>query len=591
MLRPRISARRRTSISSCQYLESSYPGGEKVQPSTSVISFLIARSWRVVASASPTHGNFDSCEVNAAIRPGEERTIEAGTSTHTGRRVLCAHFQTADEGDATMTVARQPENRDALPVDWDRYWGSPAPFYRKELRALKAEFEHLASTVDCADEAAAFSHLVHPFTNRVRPVHRWFHYKEAFAPELAREIVGRLGAGNSGVVVDPFAGVATTQLALQLDPRIQRVLGVEYSPLAHFIGKTKLGWAGLRADYLDKKASDVLRFKRRTRVTIPELAAFHDNEILPEAISRDLASARDRIREVSRGRVRDFFLLGLAAVVEDVSGAAKDGRALRISRNRMRRSTSLAGEVGLPVRSALRRQYDAMLADLRLLGDQRSTGQRAPVNHLRGDARDLSAALQGEVEPQGVGLFMYSPPYLNCIDYTEVYKLELWLLEFVSNQQQFRNVRLGTLRSHPSVEFPTRNYISGTLGVQHNLTYVIRAISSFVERHHVRPVNGRVIWNYFDDMTKVLQEQYQYLEPGGHAACIVANSTFSSRDRQDDGTWVERWRLPILTDVLLAHIAKAIGFDSVNIWRARDLQPRNVLSGAARESLIVMRKA
>lgn len=490
-----------------------------------------------------------------------------------------------------MTVVHQTASRDALPVDWPRYWGSPIPFHRKELAALKAEFERLASTVSCADESAAFSHLVHPFTNRVRPVHRWFHYKEAFAPELAREVVGRLGAGTSGVVVDSFAGVATTQLALQCDPRIHRALGVEYSPLAHFIGETKLDWARLKADYLEKKVSEVLRFSRRTHVAIPELSAFHDDEILPDAVSRDLTTARDRIREVSRGHVRDFLLLGLAAVVEDVSGAAKDGRALRISRNRMRRPTSLAGEIGLPVRSALRRQYDAMLADLRLLNDQRPAALRAAVNHLRGDARDLRTAFHGEIEPQGVGLFTYSPPYLNCIDYTEVYKLELWLLEFVTNQKQFRDVRLGTLRSHPSVEFPARNYISDILGVDHNLTYIVRAISSFVERHHVRPVNGRTIWNYFDDMTKVLQQQYQYLEPGGHAACIVANSTFSRRDRQDDGTWVERWRLPILTDVLLAHIAKAIGFDCVSIWRARDLQPRNVMSGAARESLIVMQKA
>lgn len=490
-----------------------------------------------------------------------------------------------------MTVAHQPASGDALPIEWDRYWGSPIPFHRKELAALKAEFERLASTISCSDESAAFSHLVHPFTNRVRPVHRWFHYKEAFAPELAREIVGRLGVGSSGVVVDSFAGVATTQLALQCDPRIQQTLGVEYSPLAHFIGKTKLGWADMKADYLEKKTSEVLRFSRRTRVTIPELTAFHDEEILSEAVSRDLASARDRIREVSRGRVRDFLLLGLAAVVEDVSGAGKDGRALRISRNRLRRSTSLAGEIGLPVRTALRRQYEAMLADLRLLDGQRQAAQRATVNHLRGDARDLSAAFHGEIAPQSVGLFTYSPPYLNCIDYTEVYKLELWLLEFVTSQKEFRDIRLGTLRSHPSVEFPTRNYIGEILGIQHNLAYIVRAISSFVERHHVRPVNGRTIWNYFDDMTKVLQQQYHYLEPGGQSVCIVANSTFSRRDRQDDGTWVERWRLPILTDVLLAHIAKAIGFDSVGIWRARDLQPRNVLSGAARESLIVMQKA
>ena len=32
------------------------------------------------------------------------------------------------------------------------------------------------------------------------------------------------------------------------------------------------------------------------------------------------------------------------------------------------------------------------------------------------------------------------PPYLNCIDYSEVYKLELWLMGFVSDQKRFREV-------------------------------------------------------------------------------------------------------------------------------------------------------
>jgi hypothetical protein len=52
----------------------------------------------------------------------------------------------------------------------------------------------------------------------------------------------------------------------------------------------------------------------------------------------------------------------------------------------------------------------------------------------------------------------------------------------------------------------------------------------------------------------------------------------------------EVWRIPILTDVLLAHIARAAGLADVQIWSARELRPRNVQSGAARESLVVARK-
>jgi hypothetical protein len=58
-------------------------------------------------------------------------------------------------------------------------------------------------------------------------------------------------------------------------------------------------------------------------------------------------------------------------------------------------------------------------------------------------------------------LSCFSPPYLNCIDYTELYKIELWLMEHIASQEQFRETRLGTLRSHPSVKFPARNSFAG----------------------------------------------------------------------------------------------------------------------------------
>ena len=51
------------------------------------------------------------------------------------------------------------------------------------------------------------------------------------------------------------------------------------------------------------------------------------------------------------------------------------------------------------------------------------------------------------------------------------------------------------------------------------------------------------------------------------------------------------WRVPIPTDVLLARLAESVGFDEVEIWAARDLRPRNVTSGSARESIVVARRS
>lgn len=484
----------------------------------------------------------------------------------------------------------------ALPYHWEELWGDPSPFLRRQLRELKRGFEDLASQVKLSEPAGELASLVHPQDNGAVPVHRWYQYKEAYSHRLPREVIARIGAGESRVVADVFGGVATTALALQRDPRIDRVISVEYSPLAHLVGATKLAWHRLSPKRLRRLASLAVRFRQNRRIAVPDLAAFHNAEIFHPAVAADLIAARRHLESMDLSSLeRRFFLVGLAAIVEDCSGAMKDGRALRIVRGRARRASSLAEVVrrseGLvDVRTALATQLDAMIYDLEVLSPSRSAIDPEKAIHIRGDARHLE-----EVRYRGGYLFAdesvsvhcYSPPYLNCIDYTEVYKLELWALGLVRDQVQFRELRLGTLRSHPSVEFPHRPYLEPL--AKDPVTEQIEAVASFIERNGARPGIGRMVANYFADMAQVLNEQYRTLEPEGRVVCIVGNSTFSRRDITRGGR-EERWRIPVLTDVLLTGLAKAVGFAEAEIWSARELRARNVENGAARESFVVLTK-
>ena len=395
------------------------------------------------------------------------------------------------------------------------------------------------------------------------------------------------------VVADVFGGIGTTPLTLQFAEGVERVVGVEYSPFAHFVGNTKLAWTELQPARLRRHALRLARFQP-SKTALPELRSFHDERIFPAAVARSLVSVRHAIQTDTRltGIERDFLLLGLASIVEDVSGVVKDGRALRVMNSRRRIPKALQPQrdavTGTEVAAVLLNQWRAMIEDLDAMVPLRDF-VTATACHYRGDARDLSSIRAAGVAPLGaasVDCFIYSPPYLNCIDYTEVYKLELWLLEFVTDQAAFRDVRLGTLRSHPSVEFPaTRRFTDLCVSV----AQTVEALASFVEHHHARPNMGRMIRNYFEDMFAAFTEQRRALAPGGAIACVVANSTFSRRDKID-GQWHELWRLPVPSDIILAALAELAGFTDVEIWDARALRPRNVQNGAARESILIAHK-
>lgn len=492
------------------------------------------------------------------------------------------------------SLASAPARGHARPHGWKQ---ATRQARDPEIRTTLDALGELATGLACRNERPTFGDLVGSKELAQHPVHRWYSYKEAFSPRLPIEVVARTGTGTTGIVADPFAGVATTALALQHHPDVTRVVGVEYSPFAHFAGRAKLLWPKTTGDRLRAAARRLAGYRVQPRATAPELAAFSNEAIFKPATVAQLVSARDAIAEDEAiGDVeRTLLLLGLGAVIEDVSGAAKDGRALRILGDRARRRKALhpkrGAAIGGGVREVLLNQWLAMAEDLDLLANLRRTASKRTDRHLRGDARDLEGIdrrglREHPLPPNSVGLAVYSPPYLNCIDYTEVYKLELWLLGFVGDQKAFRDVRLGTLRSHPSIQFPARGYFDG---VDSPAVEAVTQIERLLEERLPRPGLGVMARGYFEDMFRVFSEQHRVLERGGHAVCVVANSTFSRRTRVGSG-WNEEWRLPVLTDVLIARLAEVAGFEHVEVWEARDLQPRNVQAGAAREALVVARK-
>ena len=58
-----------------------------------------------------------------------------------------------------------------------------------------------------------------------------------------------------------------------------------------------------------------------------------------------------------------------------------------------------------------------------------------------------------KVKDMPIGLCVFSPPYANCFDYCEVFKLEFWIGGFVSSFDVFERFRSIALRSHVNSKF------------------------------------------------------------------------------------------------------------------------------------------
>ncbi len=174
----------------------------------------------------------------------------------------------------------------------------------------------------------------------------------------------------------------------------------------------------------------------------PRVVNLLQHAVLPVGDSPVSARAPDWDRDrPGLALSKDLAHIALAGCVETCSQLRRDGRALRFAPDK----------AAPTVHAEFVKRTAQISDDLLSVGTISSPSEsKIEASVLLGDGRDPTGLL-----PEGfmADLAVFSPPYPNNIDYTEVYKLENWFLRLIDSQATFRAQRLRTVRSHPSVHF------------------------------------------------------------------------------------------------------------------------------------------
>lgn len=437
---------------------------------------------------------------------------------------------------------------------------------------LEIHYQELEASLSLS-HSGKYEQLVVPNGNSKEPIHRWFHMKEAYSHLLFSQVLRdtRLVDRRNLKVLDPFAGTGTTALATAEAVAcgvLERatVYSVECNPFLHLVGKAKL-----RAvqhpphEFLQvaQKAAASVLCGRVESGNAPQLSTFANKQYFAPDIVRQLGRLRKAIEaEGNVGTNPDAINLAkicLGAIVEPVSKLRRDGRALRYVKDKQSLN---------PVAEFLRRaeqiQEDLPAAPIPVEGSV-----------VLGDGRTLATLPDGAFD-----LVLFSPPYPNNIDYTEVYKLEAWLLEYITDTTSFREHRLKTLHSHPSIKRATTPRYLHSLHsseVENLIAPILAAI----------PSNGRfseaqqsMIIGYVDDMLSVLESAYSRMKNGAFLVYAVGNSLHGGTGD----------KFVIAADLLIAKLAELVGFRVENIDVARYPKRRGVVSRFLRESVVFARK-
>ena len=440
-----------------------------------------------------------------------------------------------------------------------------------QLEQLKV-FEKLEAGLPFIN-ATSFKNDVHFQYAYLTPVQRWFPYREGYSTRLVNAFIKELNI--SGVVFDPFSGSGTTLLSAR--HANLKSYGIDVNPISTLVAKVE-------NEVYDNKSIEVL--KREIKAVVSLL---HSDEVFEtpfhlayKVFNYDILQAllqfKSHIKRIRNLKVRNIFTIAWLSIIEAVSNIKKEGNGIKyknrkrtkngyvnIDRNDWEKSVFPENKFNF-VKNKLVKNLKTILSDIE---EKYGSNKKQPII-FNGSCLEFDKMFSDEIE-----FTFFSPPYCNCFDYFEIHKVELWLGDYVRSQKELRQLRNIGFRSN-------------TNSLSHKpIAYKNENLEALITLFDINKLWSKKIPNvvrgYFDDMHTLLCKLYQQTVKGGYVGIVIGNSAYTG--------------VIIPSDVLIANIAKAIGFEVENVFVTRHLttssqqkQKLEYLKKHLRESIVLLKK-
>jgi len=384
------------------------------------------------------------------------------------------------------------------------------------------------------------------------PIHRWLYYQEGYSLTLVARMLNHLNVNSKALVFDPFVGSGTTLLvAKELG---NRSIGFEINPFSAFVARTKT------LNYSDKDINELKKFKMPPHRPIKNVYEKYELKIIENLFDRHklekIEALKQEIRRIQNEKTRNLLYMALLSILENVSNYRKGGNGLK--RKRVNRDL----DPFIEFKKKIEQIYDDLV--------NRHPGIEPVV--INDSCLNIE---QHDVD--NVNISIFSPPYANCFDPFEVYKIELWVGEFVSSYDGLREKRRKALASNLNAD------LKREVGTTHR-TELLDELLAFL--------SGEELWDkriprmldiYFHDMLDLLSSLYSRTENNGFCVIVIGNSAYG--------------KLAIPTDILLAQIGEKAGFSVKEIITARTNETSSQQHAKLgkyteylRESLVILQK-
>ncbi|QRX64302.1 hypothetical protein JS578_03345 [Dysgonomonadaceae bacterium zrk40] len=372
--------------------------------------------------------------------------------------------------------------------------------------------------------------------------HRWYYYKEGFSPSLVENAIETLGLTSSDLIIDPFNGSGTVTLTAAM--KGIKSFGFEVNPFTAFIAKTKVESGNITT--FDNACKDVLsaanKQKKSPLLTFSTFSEYSKKSkwLFNADVLNSFEGGISTLNKVDDNNIKDILKLSLIGSVMDNSNARRDGKCLRYKNHWQELNFDKTSFI-----KSLEKRLIAIREDL--INDAELRDPKI----ICGDSRTV---IEQEFSEK-FSLCITSPPYLNTFDYTDIYRPELFLGQFINSMSELYDLRLTTVRSHVQAKWTKphqKNF--GTL-------YDV-AVNEILQRrenlmHKDIPL---MIQAYFEDMQNILSVLRSKAKNNAELWLVVSTSAYAG--------------IEIPVDMIIGEIGNKVGWYLKDIGVLRYLKKR-----------------
>ena len=365
-----------------------------------------------------------------------------------------------------------------------------------------------------------YNKLVNFSTSKKETLQNWFLYKQGYSTELVSRILNKKKLKKSSFILDPFCGVGTTNVVC--NNYGYKNIGIDVNPIAILAAKVK------NRNYNEKFINDLKRLVKQFKLVKPKFIP--DSKVIQTSFNynnfKTLMYIKGFCENIKDIKKKEFFLLAYISIIEECSYKIKDGNGLKNYKNK---------KIPKDIVQHFKKKLKKMISE---------------INNIKKNSTFIEGSFLDLKINKKFDLVIFSPPYANCFDYFEVYKLEMWMSGIVNEYKDFERYRSKAFRSHVNSKFNQKiKYEDDDINIIANL------ISSFNIWNKNIPAMIRC---YFDDTRILLNKIFSMLKSNSSCFIIVANSAYKG--------------VIIPTDLIIAQIATKLGFKVKEITYARKIR-------------------